>query len=370
MFAQQLPWLLFSLFSGVFVDRVDRRAVVGAVGAARALVMAVLAVLVWRDLASIPVIYAAVFLLGTGATLSDNAGQALVPSVVATGDLARANAWISGVRMVCNQFGGPPMGGWLFAVAAAVPFGVDAVCFVASSALVLSLAGRKAAPAAGPRSPDGSTARASVRQEIGDGLRWLWNRSALRMLAVAMGLMNISYGGAFAAYVLYARERLGFSEVGYGFLLAATAVGGVVGTVSVARLDARFGAATLLRAGMVVETLTHLVLAVTRSPWVAGLTLVLFGAHATIWGVVSVTLRQRVTPEGMLGRINSVYLLFSMGGFAIGSLLGGLVGHAFGIVAPFWAAFAAMTVMTAAAWRVMVPAALSPRATEPARSPA
>ncbi|MFE4613667.1 MFS transporter [Streptomyces niveus] len=365
VFVQQLPWLLFSLFSGVFVDRVDRRLIVGSVGVGRGLVMAALALLVWQDRATIPAIYAAVFLLGVGATLADNAGQALLPSVVSAGDLSKANAWLSGFRMVGNQFGGPPLGAWFFVAAAALPFGVDAAVCLVAALLIFSIRWRDpgTAGSAEVATPGVHPApeQASVREEISEGVRWLWNHRALRMLAVTMGLMNIAYGGAFAAYVLYARERLGLSEVGFGFLLAATAVGGVVGTAAVARLEARFGAAALLRVGLVVETLTHLVLAVTRSPWVAAAALVVFGAHATIWGVLSVTLRQRITPTALLGRINSVYLLFSMGGFVVGSLIGGFIGKLFGITAPFWVAFAAMTVMTVSAWRVMTPAALSPR---------
>jgi Na+/melibiose symporter-like transporter len=285
--------------------------------------------------------------------------------MVSADDLPKANAWLSGFRMVGNQFGGPPLGAWLFVVAAALPFGVDAAVCLLGALLIFSIrwcarGTARAVEAADPVAHP-APARTSVREEIAEGVRWLWNRRALRTLAITMGLMNIAYGGAFAAYVLYARERLGLSEVGFGFLLAATAIGGVVGTAAVARLEARFGAAALLRAGLVVETLTHLVLAVTRSPWVAAVALVVFGAHATIWGVVSVTLRQRITPTALLGRINSVYLLFSMGGFVVGSLLGGFIGQLFGITAPFWAAFAAMTVMTAFAWRVMTPAALSPQ---------
>ncbi|MGW2317433.1 MFS transporter [Streptomyces sp. NPDC001680] len=356
-FAQQVPWLLFSLFSGVLVDRLDRRVIVGSVGVLRTVVMSGLALLVWQGWANVPVVYAAVFLLGVGATLSDNAGQALLPAVVSDSELPKANAGLSGVRMVCNQFGGPPLGGWLFAVAAALPFGMDATCFALGAVLVLTLPLRP--QGAGTTAPAESLPHPSVRLEIAEGCRWLWNHTALRMLAVTMALMNITFGGTYATYVLYSRERLGLTEVGYGLLLASTAVGGVLGTVSVARLEARFGAATLLRFGLVTETLTHLVLAVTRLPWVAVVTLVVFGAHAAIWGVIGVTLRQRVTPSELLGRINSVYLLFSMGGYAIGALLGGFVARGLGITGPFWIAFAAMCVLTPVAWRHMTPAAFT-----------
>lgn len=364
VFAQQLPWLMFSLFSGAFVDRVDRRVLVGIVDTVRGLVIGALALLVWYDQVSVPAVYAAVFLMGVGSTLADNAGQALVPSVVGTEDLPKANAWLSGARMLCSQFAGPPLGGSLFAAGAALPFGVDAATFLLAAVLIFSIrpGTRPVKVTAEPGGPD--KVRASIRRDIGEGFRWLWNHRALRVLAVVAGLMNITFGGAFAAYVLYAKERLGLTEVQYGFLLSATAVGGVVGTLAVARLDARFGAAPLLRAGLIVETLAHLVFAVTRTPWVAAVTLVIFGAHATIWGVVADTYRQRVTPARLLGRVNSVYLLFSMGGFALGSVLGGFVAKAFGITAPFWVAFAAMTAVAALVWRVVTPSVFTSAAPE------
>ena len=211
--------------------------------------------------------------------------------------------------------------------------------------------------------------RPSIRSDIADGLRRLWGHRALRILAISMGLMNITYGGAFAAFVLYAKLELGLGEVGYGVLLSMIAAGGVLGTVTVTRLEARWGPAALLRCGLIVETGTHLVLAVARVPWIVGATLVLFGAHAAIWGIVSVTLRQRIIPSALLGRVNSVYLLFSMGGFSVGALLGGGVGHAFGVTAPFWTAFVLMVVMTSVAWRFMTRSALTPPSQEPGSVP-
>ncbi|WP_172387174.1 MFS transporter [Streptomyces sp. MNP-20] len=366
VFAQQLPWLLFSLLSGALVDRVDRRIVVAVVDAVRGVVIGALALLAWNDLLSVPAVYGAVFLMGLGSTLADNASQALVPSVVPPEDLAKANAWLSGARMLCSQFAGPPLGGWLFAAAAALPFGVDAATFLLAAGFVFSIR-----PRARDEQPTADTGpdRSSIRRDIAEGFRWLWNHRALRLLALVVGLMNLTFGGAFAAYVLYARERLGLTEVGYGFLLSATAVGGVVGTLSAARLDARFGAAPLLRAGLLVETCSHLVFAVTRSPWVAAVTLVVFGAHATVWGVVADTYRQRATPAGLLGRVNSVHLLFSMGGLALGSLVGGVVAKTFGIVAPFWVGFGAMAVVVVLAWGAMTPSVFASRAAEEEPAP-
>ena len=157
--------------------------------------------------------------------------------------------------------------------------------------------------------------------------------------------------GAFAIFVLYARRRLGLSEVGYGYLLITFAVGGLLGTAMAGRLQARFGAAALLRAGLIVETATHVALAVVTGPWPAAAVLVVFGAHTMVWGVIVTTLIQRSVPDRLLGRVNSVYALIMMGGAAVGSLLGGVFARGLGITAPFWIAGAVMLLTTTTAWR-------------------
>jgi Transmembrane secretion effector len=179
--------------------------------------------------------------------------------------------------LVANQLAGGPLGAWLFVVAAALPFGFDAASFVVAAVLVAALRPRPAVAAA-PGQPRPLCA------DIAEGVRWLWRQPTLRLLAVCLGLMNLTGAGTFAIWVLWARERLGVRGVGFGVLVTAYAAGGLLGTTLAGRLEARLGAAVLLRAGLVVEALCQLSLALTRRPWVAGVTLVLFGAHAMVWG--------------------------------------------------------------------------------------
>ena len=141
----------------------------------------------------------------------------------------------------------------------------------------------------------------------------------------------------------------------------------------VKRLLARSGASLLLRIGLIIECATHVSLALTRRPWVAALTLAVFGAHNGVWNVVTVTLRQTAIPGHLLGRVNSVYYTFAMGGFAVGSLAGGLLARDFGLTAPFWVAAAAIAVVAVLAWRLFTPGHLtteqkSLRAREPVRA--
>jgi MFS family permease len=349
MFVQQLPWLLFALPAGVYVDRLDRRRVIVLVNLVRAVVIGGLAVAVATGGATVPLVYAALFVVGAMETLADNASTALLPAVVPAEQLPRANARLMGVQLVGNHLLAPPVGAALFVTAAALPFGLNAATFLVAAILLATLRGRFR-PAAADHRP--------LRHDITTGMRALLGHPVLRMLAVCLCLMNVTLVGAFAILVLYARGRLGLTEIGFGLLLAASAVGGIFGTVVAARLQDRFGTATLLRVGLVIETCTHLSLALTRAAWVAVATMVVFGAHASLWGILSVSWRQRVVPDALRGRVNSGYFLFSVGGAAIGALGGGLVARGFGITAPFWIAFAGMVVVTAVAWRRFSPALL------------
>ncbi|MGC4868743.1 MFS transporter [Micromonospora sp. DT53] len=343
VFAQQLPWLLLALISGAYVDRLDRRRMVMVVNLARAGALAGLAAAIATETVSVIIIYLVLFILGVGETLADTAMGALLPAVVAPDELAGANARLYASFTIGNQFVAKPLGAWLFVISAAVPFGVDALTFAISAALIAGI--RPGPVSAKPRE------QTSLRAEVAAGLTWLWRHRLLRLLAVSMGLSNIAFGAAFAVFVLYCRERLGVSGVGYGFLLTAFAVGGLVGTTIAARLMRALGNATVLRAGLVVEILTHVSLAITTTPWLAAIALVVFSIHAMVWGIVVTSARQRVVPPPLRGRVGSVYALLDLGGAALGSLLGGLFASVWEITTPFWIAAAVMVTITVLAWR-------------------
>ncbi|GAA3350747.1 MFS transporter [Amorphoplanes nipponensis] len=347
VFAQQLPWLLFALLSGAWADRLDRRRLVVTVNLVRAAALAALVAAVAGDAVTVPLIYAVFFVLGTGETLADTAASAFVPALVPADQLPTANAWLGATFTVLNQFAAKPLGAWLFVVAAAAPFGVNALSFAASAALV---AGIGSLPATRPRP------RTSLRADIAEGLRWLWQHRLLRALAVTMAFGNVVFCAAFAIFVLYAFERLGLGQLGYGVLLTAFAVGGLAGTVAAPPLLRTVSATVLLRTGLVVEAALHATLALTRTPWVAAAMIVVFSVHAAVWGTVVTTLRQRSVPGPIYGRVSSVYSLLELGGAALGSLLGGLLARAYGITATFWTAAAAMAVILLLAWRPLATA--------------
>ncbi|WP_446214102.1 MFS transporter [Micromonospora sp. IBSANI012] len=347
--APQLPWLLFALVSGALVDRFDRRWLVVTVNLARGAVLAALAVAVLAGAATVPLICLAFFLTGVGETLADTASGALLPALVPADQLERANSRLFATFVLGNQFAAKPLGAYLFGLGAALPFAVDAASF-GLAALLVALLRWRPTPPAGP-APDGG-ARHALRADVAAGLRALWSVPVLRSLAVCIAVMNVAFCAAFAAFVLYARQRLGLGDVGYGLLLTASAVGGLAGTALAGRLKPRFGAPALLRVGLLVEVALQLVLATTRQPWIAGAALAVWGGHAMVWGVLVVSLRQRLVPDRLRGRVNSVYALADLGGAAVGTALGGLLAQATGaITAPFWMAAGALTVLTVAVWR-------------------
>ncbi|MEU6999666.1 MFS transporter [Nonomuraea sp. NPDC046570] len=340
-FTQQLPWLIIALISGVYVDRLDRRRLVVVVNVLRGLALAVLAVAVATSTASVPLIYLVFFLLGAGETVADTAFSAMVPATVAPGQLTSANSRMVATSILGNQILAKPLGGWLFAVGAALPFAADALTFLVAAALTSAVRITPAKPPAG----------GSVREDVAAGIRWLWRHRLLRTLAVSMGVANVAFCAAFAIFALYARQRLGLTEVGYGMLLTTFGVGGLAGSFLAPRLGKRFGARALLRGGLIVEIITHAVLAATTEPLVAAAILIVFGVHSVNWGIIVATQFQTAVPDELRGRVGSVYALTQVSGAAAGSLLGGLIAQAASINTPFWVAAAAMTVVAVAAWR-------------------
>jgi MFS family permease len=346
-FAQRLPWLLFSLVSGALVDRLDRRRLMATVDVARCLLLGLLGVAVLLDAATIPLLYAVFFAVGVAETLFDNASVSILPSVVARERLPKANGRLLGARVVAEDLAGPPLGGVLFAAAAAVPFLLDAGTFAAAAALVAAMRGRFRVERLEEAPPT------TLRSEIAEGVRWLWRNRLLRILALAIGLMNVTLMATASILVLYAKERLGLGPAGYGLLFSSMAVGGIAASLVVERIVGWLGPATTMRVGLLIEASTHLVLALARSPLVVGAILALFGFHAITWNVTSISLRQELVPQRLLGRVNSAYAVFSSGGTALGAVVGGLLARRFGLTAPFWCSFVAMTLLVLVAWRVL-----------------
>ncbi|GAA2690330.1 MULTISPECIES: MFS transporter [Actinosynnema] len=346
LFAQQAPWLLFSPLGAALLDRgLDRRLLLVALNTTRCVVVAALAGLVWLDLATIPAVYALLFTLGAAGAVADGAITALVPSLVPAADLEAASSRLSAGTLAGSTLLGPALGAWLFAVAASAPFGVEALGFAVAALLLRGT--RRSAP------PIEVVTRAAAPPGLAEGLRWLWHNRLLRLLALALLLMNMTLYGFLGVLVLYARERLDAGPAAFGLLLAATAAGGVLVVPLVPRLVDRFGPVPLLRAGLVVETVAHVALALVRAFPAAIAVLVAFGAHSVLWGTITRTARRRVVPDRLRRSVNGAFLLFSSGGAALGAIQGGLVARAFGVTGPLWVAAGVVGLLSALMWQLL-----------------
>ena len=344
-FLQRLPWLMFGLYAGVLADRVSRRAIVIVTGLVRVTILVLLIASILTRRVDTGVVLAALFLFGVNETFGETASTTVLPMLVGPDDLGVANARsLTGV-IVWNQLAGPPVGAALFAAGMALPFVTGAVCVLAGVLLIARI--RLPAPGKPAR-------RARVREDISEGWRWLWAHPAVRTLAITIFTFNITFGAAWSVLVLYARERLGMSALGFGLITTASAAGGLLGTASYGWLERRVPLGVIMRGGLIIETLTHLALALTRWVWLALTVFFIFGAHAFIWGTTSTSVRQRAVPAEFQGRVGSVYLTGVVGGLVIGTALGGAVASVWGVTAPFWFGFAGSAVILALIWRSLL----------------
>jgi MFS family permease len=324
--AGYLPWMVLSLPAGALVDRYDRATLMWRAQAVQAAVVATVAIGVVFRVANIAVLGVAGLLLGSAEVIFSNAAQAMLPALVPPELLAKANGSQQVSLTVGETFLGPPAGSLLFAVAAALPFGLDAVSFAGSAALLARL----------PRSrKDPGQARPAIRTQIAEGLRWLSRHRLLRVVAVLLGIFNFANQMGQAVLVLLATQTLHVGTRGYGLLLAVTAVGSVAGGLVSPAVTGRLGMLPSLIIAGAVDAAVFAGLGLAPDPAVAALLLAGQGFTVTMWNVVTVSLRQQVVPARLLGRVNSVYRMLGWGLMPVGALAGGFVAHAAGLRAPY-----------------------------------
>ncbi len=325
--AVRLPWLVFGLFAGVIVDRADRLRLMITTDVARAVAFAGIAVVVATDNMTLSVLYVAVFGIGVLETLFDTAAMSITPSIVQRHQLELANARINGAQIAANDFVGPPIGAALFAIAAAVPFGVNAVTFAASVVILLTVGGHYRPP---------RTEQPSVIGDIKIGFGFVWREPLIRAFAIGAGTINLGFTAAASVLVLHAQDNLHLDDVGFGLLLTSAAIGGVAGAQLAPRTIHRIGRRSSVLASVVAIVVGIAIMGAADTLWLAAASFALFGFAGEIWNVVSVTYRQSVTPDDMLGRIMSGFRVIAYGAFPIGAALGGLIATTVNLRAAFF----------------------------------
>lgn len=320
-----LAWPLFGLQAGALVDRFERRTVLLVVSGLRFGTLALLTVAIVGGWLSLPLIYVTAAILGIGETLADTALTAIVPSVVESDALELANSRIVAGQTVTNTLIGPPLAGALLAVGGAALTGVGASLY-ALTAGALALLRRH--PSHSNRGDDSDPVSGLTA-----GFRFLWRDSLLRRLTLFTAAMNIWWAGFVALFALYAISPgpMGLGPPGLGVLLTAMAIGGLAGSLLTQRIVAAVGVRVTLALDFVGTALLVGVPAVTTHPIAVGMALAVAGAASVWWIVLVASIRQRVTPDGLLGRAYSASRMISWGVLPIGAVAAGLAAELFGI---------------------------------------
>jgi predicted MFS family arabinose efflux permease len=342
--ASRLPWLLFALISGALVDRMDRKRVMVITNVLRTVGVGLLSVSVATDQVNLTFIYFIAFGLGLSETFFDTSAEALTPRTVRESQLAAANGRLQGLEWAGSAFVGPPLGAYMFAAIAAAPFFFDAASFALAALFIALIPGTFRSE---------RIEVTSIRADIADGLRWLWNQTVVRTLAIMAGITNLFGTGIVAIFVLYAQDILGVSETGYGILLASLGVGGLAGAVLIPRVVATIGSGSTIRASLIAQIFVLLAFTLISNALVAGLLMALYGFTITAWNVVAVTLRQSLTPDEKRGRVAGASRLLAWGSQPLGALLGGIAAAAFGLRSPFWIASVAFAIATLSVWNII-----------------
>ncbi len=323
--AARLPWLVVALPAGVLVDRGDRRRLILAANAVRAVLVGLLAVLVAVDRIGIGLLLPIVFVVGVAETIADSSASALLPSLVPASGLERANARLYGTEVIANSFVGPPLGALLFTIAVAAPAALDALTFAVAFVLVASIGGRHVPVGTAGRPPP------SVLGELGDGLRWLARHPRLRLLTAAMTLYNLAEAAVFAVLVLLLTGTLGVSPQAFGLVFAGGAIGGLLGTVVAPRIVAALGGTATMAGSMAVAGATYVGIGAAANAWIVAALLAVGWFVSTIVSVYVVSERQRATPDRLRGRITAAFRTCSFGAMPVGAALGGLSAETFGV---------------------------------------
>jgi MFS family permease len=358
----RLPWLVFTLPAGVLTDRLDRRKIMVWSDVARTGFTALIGVVVVANEAGLPdpgslgsgasvetnvavylILLISVLALGFAEVLRDNAAQTFLPAIVKAEQLERANGNLWGAESVANQFAGPPLGSLLLAAGFSVPFFFDAGTFAVAAGLVFLISGQFRAKGTGTAV---ASKRIDWKGEMKEGFLWLWRHPLLRPMAIVLGFLNGLGMAMFATYVLFAQENLdletglltgvlgsvadtlGFESVGtfvFALLMMGGALGAVLGSLLAPRISKAIGSGPSLYLTMIGQIVVVLVIGVTTRWWVAFLAEVMFSITAILWNIITVSLRQTIIPDHLLGRVNSVYRFFGWGMMPIGAATGGLV---------------------------------------------
>lgn len=331
-FASSLPWLLLSLPAGVYIDRLNRKTLMITVNAIRAVLFSVIAICAATN--NLTIWWFMLILVGVGAceVIFDMSGQAFLPQIVPAPLLEKANGWLYSAEVVANGFIGLPIGAWAFVVAVGVPFGANAAALAIAAVLVarIKVPMRSADTVISPEEP-------SFVQDLKHGIAWLMAHPLLRTLAIMLGITNMAAMFWGSILVKYSADVLNVTGRGYGLLLSVLAFGSIIGGLIGGRIAKLLGTGPTILLSYTIFSASGLVYVFAPYVWSVVMVTIVYAVAGMIWNIVTVSLRQRIIPAELFGRVNSVYRFIGTGSIALGALIGGQIAYRYGIKAPFMA---------------------------------
>jgi MFS family permease len=330
-FCAAIPWLVLSLPAGVYIDRFDRRKLMIAANVIRAVLFGLIAFSAATGTLSIWIFMAILIGVGCCEVIFDMSAQAFLPQIVPDHLLEKANGRLSSLELITNTFIGLPLGAWAFVLAIGVPFGVNAASFALAALLVASIR----IPSAKTPKANSEELRNSFKADLTEGLQWLWSNKLIRTLAIMLGIANMTAMFGEAIFVKYAAVELGVTGRAYGFLLALTAIGSILGGLLGDKIAKRLGIAQSIVYSYFVFGFVGIIYFFMPYVWAVAIAASFMGLAGTTWNVVTVSLRQRVIPTELFGRVNSVYRFIGTGSIGIGALIGGQIAYSTNLRMPF-----------------------------------
>lgn len=320
--AATLPFLLFAIPAGLLADRMPRRRLMAWAESLRVASLVAVPVLAAFGLLTWPLLALLGFIGACGTVAYSVAAPALVPDLVPPAALGRANGRIELARTVA-YLGGPALAGALVGWAGATPAFAFAAALSAWAVFLLARVEEPARPPAPARHP---------WREVTEGAAFVLGHTLLMPIFVTQVIFNTAYFVLLAVYVPYAVNHLGLSATAVGATLGVYGAGMVVGALLARRIGEAVPFGVLIAIGPVFGVASSVAMAATiwfPSGWLAGLSFFLIGVGPILWTISTTTLRQTVTPPGLLGRVSAINILAygaRPAGAGIGALVGGIWG--------------------------------------------
>jgi MFS family permease len=326
-----LPWLFFAVPIGALVDRVDRGKALFLGNMARAIIGLSVAYIVYQDLITIELLLLATFLWGICEVLVDTTSQAILPEVLKSDQLERGNSRLNTAEVIISQFLGTPLGGFLYAVAIALPFFLSGVGF-AIAALIVSIFPFQTSLK--PKKSEDERPNPHFFNEIKFGIRYMYEEKRIFHLVVITTLLGFFFSLSNAIAPLFIIEELGVEPRYLGVLLAIQGMGALAGSLLAPKISKSMGRGRALAFNLFIASLPIFFIGLAPNVWYFLPLTIIIGATISVWNILLMSVYQSLIPRDLYGRIHGARRTIVWGLMPIGAVIGGFIARG-GLRLPF-----------------------------------